>query len=130
MKETIKHSIRFSLALLLILSITFAIHQLGNRWNEIEFTSHLIIEAYWVNYLMVVLTYFFLLLMKRKNNQAVGFIFLGGFFFKLLIFMLIFNPVYKADDEILTAEFFAFFMPYSICLTLETISLVRILNRS
>lgn len=130
MTEILKPSINFSFRLLAILVVLYLIHELTHYLLGVDFGADLIQEAYWSNYLMVVITYFALMFAKQKNDQTVGFIFLGGFFFKLVIFMIFFNPLYKLDNEIKTVEFFAFFTPYSICLALETISLVRWLNRS
>jgi len=130
MTETLKLFLKFSITLLSIVSALYAIHEYINYEVGIDFGSFLIAEAYLSNYVMVIATYLALLVVKEKNNQAVGFMFLGGFFIKLIVFMIFFNPIYKEDLEIETAEFLAFFTPYSVCLIIETSSLVRLLNRS
>jgi len=130
MKEITKLTIAFSFKLLLILSVAFTLHETVYYFQKIAFNSFLILEAYLANFLMVVLSYWVLLFVKQKNNQAVGFTFLGGFFFKLIIFMILFNPIYREDNDVQTLEFLAFFVPYAICLAIETVSLVRLLNRS
>lgn len=130
MTATLKLSLRFSLRLFIILIILYGIHEFIHFRLGFDWGAYLLTEAYWSNYLMVVLTYWALMMAKKKNNQAVGFMFMGGFFIKLIVFMIFFNPIYKADLQIEPAEFIAFFTPYSLCLTLETTSLVRLLNRS
>lgn len=130
MKKAINSTIAFSWKLFLLLLASFSIHELIHYWKKIEFSAYLIQEAYITNFLMVVVSYFALLAIKEKNNQAVGFIFLGGFFIKLIVFLKFFNPIYKEDSYVEPAEFAAFFVPYALCLAMETTSLVRLLNRS
>lgn len=43
--------------------------------------------------------------------------------------MIFFNPIYKADDQIVPQEFFAFFVSYVFCLAFETKIIVKILNQ-
>ncbi len=130
MTKTTKLSFSFAIKLLMTIAPLYFIQAgIYFQFNP-EWGTHLITEAYLTNYLLVIFTFPLLLFVKQKNNQAVGFTFLGGFFLKLILFMIFFNPIYKADQVVETAEFLAFFAPYSICLAFETLSLVRLLNRS
>ncbi len=126
----IANLISFSLRLFILLLITFGIHQLALYSLHVDWNLHLIIESYLTNFVLVLITYAIIHYYKDKKSQSLGFIFLGGFFLKLLFFMLFFKPVYKFDSEISTLEFAAFFVPYAVCLAFETIVLVRLLNRS
>ncbi len=126
----IANLLSFSIRLFVLLLFTFGIHQLALHFLHVTWNLHLINESYLTNFILVLITYAVIYYLKDKKSQSLGFIFLGGFFLKLLFFMLFFNPVYKFDSEISTLEFTAFFVPYGICLTYETIVLVRLLNRT
>ena len=69
------------------------------------------------------------MLAKEKGSHSLGYLFLAGFFLKIAVFMIFFNPHYKADDEIIPEEFFAFFVSYAVCLAYETKIIVKILNQ-
>ena len=126
LKETIKFSLRLLLGLAIVLIAHLAIHFL----MDIAITDFLILESYFTNLLLVVISYWIILYFKEKKSQSLGFFYLAGFFLKLTIFFIFFNPTYKADDIIQTGEFFAFFLPYALCLIYETTVVVRILNKS
>ena len=120
----------FSLRLLFLLLIVFGVHQSALSFVNVNWNLNLINESYLTNYFLVVFTYAIMVYLKDKKSQSLGFIFLGGFFLKLAVFMIFFNPIYKSDLEISTLEFTSFFIPYGICLTFETFVLIRLLNRS
>ena len=126
----ITNLISFSIRLFILLLFSFGIHQLALHYLNVGWNLHLINASYLTNFVLVLITYAIIYYLKEKKSESLGFIFLAGFFLKLIVFMVFFNPVYKADLEISTLEFSAFFIPYAICLTYETIVLVRILNRS
>jgi len=126
----LRGTLKFSLQLLIILSLVLVGHLGVHSYLNIKLTNFLILESYLTNLLLVVTSYWIILYFKEKKSQSLGFIYLGAFFLKLTIFFIFFNPIYKADDLIQTGEFFAFFLPYAICLVYETTVIVRILNRS
>lgn len=126
----IRKTLRFSLTLFLALLLVFGIHQYILSLQEFAWNSHLILEAYITNFILVVISFYIILLFLKKQNFSLGFIFMGSFLLKMIVFMIFFNPTFKANDNIETVEFFSFFTPYSICLFFETIVLVRLLNRS
>ncbi len=128
--KMIKNLFSFSLQLIFLLLAVFGLHQAVLSYLERSWLENLIVPSYITNYLLVLLTYAIIVYMKDKKSQSIGFIFLGGFFLKMAVFMIFFNPFYKLDGESSTGEFCAFFIPYGICLTFETIVLVRLLNRS
>lgn len=129
-KKTIKLISAFSAQLFFILLILFAIQSSIQSHFEGQAFQHLIIEAYSANYFLVVFTFSLILFMKKKQNAGMGFVFFGGFLLKLAVFFIFFKGEYQADGDIQRAEFFSFFVPYSICLIAETYQLVKILNRS
>ena len=126
----IRKTIKFSLLLLVILLLAFGIQQIflhlyGQDWN-----SHLIVPAYIVNFILVMISYLVILKYLKSQNFSIGFIFMGGFLLKMMVYVIFFNPEYRSNGSIETIEFFSFFTPYSICLIFETYSLVRLLNKS
>jgi hypothetical protein len=54
---------------------------------------------------------------------------MAGSLLKFLIFFIVFYPGYKADGEMDSLEFAAFFVPYAICLILETFFTSKMLHR-
>ena len=122
-------TLRFGLSLLVGLILIFGIHQTVLYFYELPWNENLIVEAYFTNYLLVLITYFIIIFFKERKSQSLGFIFLGGFFLKLAVFMIFFNPFYKSDNEVIPAEFFAFFTSYAFCLIYETTVIVKILNK-
>jgi len=130
MKKTIKKVLRFAGFLLLVLLLAFTIQNaLQSQFLGKSF-QHLITEAYLANYLLVLLTFALILLIKQKHNASIGFIFIFGFLIKMAVFFIFFKGNYQADGEIQTSEFASFFVPYALCLILETHRLVQILNRT
>ena len=129
MKKTIKPLFRFSSSLLLGLIVVFGIHALISRFLDVSIFEHLLIPSYWVNYLLVVFTFAILIALKNRKSQSLGFVFLGGFFVKIAVFLIFFKPIFLADGEIATVEFVSFFTPYAVCLAYETYILVTILNK-
>ncbi|MEQ8623437.1 MAG: DUF6168 family protein [Vicingaceae bacterium] len=129
MKKTIKPLLRFSTTLLLGLLLVFGIHALISKSLGVSVYEHLLIPSYWVNYLLVVFTFAILIALKNRKSQSLGFVFLGGFFVKIAVFLIFFKPIFSADGEIATVEFVSFFTPYAVCLAYETYILVTILNK-
>lgn len=129
MKKAIKPILRFSLLLLLGLIIVFGIQALVYNFLGISLYDNLLIPSFWVNYIMVVFTFSIILALKNRKSQSLGFIFLGGFFVKIAVFLIFFKPVYMQDGVIENSEFASFFIPYAICLACETYVLVSILNK-
>ena len=126
----IKNTLSFGLKLLILLLIVFGIHVLINYNTLALWSDHLIIESYLTNYLLVLISYLIILFFKERKSDNLGFIFIGGSILKFAIYMLFFNPSYKADGIVIPAEYSSFLVPYIIALVYETSLLVRILNRS
>lgn len=88
-----------------------------------------IILSYAVNALLAIGILWALHSFKEKYSSQIGFLFLGSSFLKFLVFFIIFYGGYKADGEINSFEFFAFFAPYGLSLVLETFCLSQWLNK-
>lgn len=101
----------------------FILHKL-----EHPLFDNYIIQGYLLNFILALIIYLFIYNFKDVLKYQIGFIFIGGSFLKFLFFFIIFYPRYKEDDVISKAEFAAFFIPYVICLVVETLSIIKILK--
>ncbi|MFB1023095.1 MAG: hypothetical protein QMC40_10095 [Vicingaceae bacterium] len=129
LKTALNSTFSFSWKLLLFLLIVLTTHLSVNSYLSIDSSAHLLPLSYVLNYLLVLVSYFMILLAKAKGSHSLGYLFLAGFFLKIAVFMIFFNPIYKADDQIIPQEFFAFFVSYVFCLAFETKIIVKILNQ-
>jgi len=119
----------FSFKLLIFLSIAFIIHISALYFLGLPIFSDMIIPAYLINLALAIGIFGILYKMKDKYGSQLGFLFLGGSFLKFIVFFIVFYPIYKLDDEVSSLEFSAFFIPYLLCLIIETFSLVKWLNK-
>ena len=120
---------KFSTALLLILSLVFAIHiAFLNQFEKLLFDNR-ILAAYLINYFLAVLIYLILYLLKNKMTAQIGFLYMGGSFVKFIFFFIFFYPFYKMDGKLDSLEFAAFFTPYVISLIFETLGVINILKK-
>jgi len=119
---------KFSQKTLVFLSIAFVIHILTNTFFALPKLQHLIVEAYIINALMAIGIFWGLTALKTKYSHQIGFLFLGSSCVKFLVFFIIFYGPYKADGKIVILEFICFFIPYTICIVLETLYLSKQLN--
>lgn len=119
---------KFISILTLITAIVFAIHFIIYHSYNFDFISNKLIEAYIINYSLAIILFSVLDKKKTTWQDRLGFVFMGGSFFKFLIFFIVFNPVYKSDNITTAIEFFSFFTPYAICLIIEVYYLSKMLN--
>jgi len=91
--------------------------------------GNLIITSYWVNAALASFIFSILFLYKTRLKNYIGYLFIGGSFLKFILFFIIFYPVYRADGEMDTLEFAAFFVPYLISLLIETIFTAKMLKK-
>ena len=114
----------FLLFALVILSITFYIH--------VGFVSAVdesaMYKSYGVNLFLGVLVFVVIEFLKKKQTNILGFVFLAGSLLKFLVYFVYIYPLLTESGELTKPKFFMFFIPYSICLTLEIIFLVRLMN--
>ncbi len=121
--------IKFILRLSLFFFILFPLHAVIQNSLGYSYFEHYLLSCYLVNYTLVIGIFAVLYHYKEKLATSLGFLFMGGFLLKLVVFFLFFNPLFKADSQVQNGEFIAFFLPYSVGLILETISMVKILNK-
>jgi len=121
--------LNFSVKLIFILALVFGVHLLALNYLEYPLFENKIILAYVINIVLAILIYTFLFKMKSKYKEQLGFLFIGGSFLKFAVFFILFYGSYKADGMISKPEFAAFFIPYVLCLIIETTSLAKWLNK-
>lgn len=120
--------INFSLKLIVILGVFFAIHLfILTKINQPLF-NNFIIEAYIVNGLLAIIIYSILNFLKKKYLDMLGFIFMFGSFLKFGVYFIFFYPVFKEDGVIIRQEATSFLVPYIASLIVETYCLVKLLN--
>lgn len=120
---------RFTIVLTILLGVVFAIHIFVLQFLELSLFEHQIVKAYIVNWILAVVIFVSLLLLKKKYNDQLGFIFMAGSLFKFLFFFILFYPEYHADSKMQGIEFATFFIPYSISLIIETLAVIKLLNK-
>ena len=121
--------IRFSLTIILILSITFVLHVFALNAKDLPLFDNQIILSYVINTVLAIVIFALLFFLKEKYKSQLGFLFMAGSALKFAIFFIVFQPIYKQDGEVSTLEFLSFFIPYVLCLIFETFSLSKLLNR-
>lgn len=120
---------KFSYKTLVFLIIAFVIQTFINTFLDLPKLQHQIVEAYIINALMAIGVFWGLTILKNKYNNLIGFLFLTSSFVKFFVFLMVFYGPYKADGKIVFLEITSFFVPYLICLVLETFYLSKQLNQ-
>ena len=119
---------RFILQLTIAVCVVFGIHLSALYFFDSPIFDNKIILAYLLNYILAISIYSILYIYRIKLKNQLGFLFMGGSSLKFMLFFVFFYSSYKADGNINSLEFAAFFTPYIVCLTLETAALVKLLN--
>ena len=119
----------FSTKVLIFLSISFMAHLILNAVIGVPIFQHQIIHSYTINAALAVGIFWGLTSLKTKYSNQIGFMFLASSFIKFFVFFMVFYSPYNADGKIVFLEFVSFFIPYTICLILETYFLSKQLNQ-
>ena len=119
---------KFLIKLLVILALAFGIHILTLKVLDFPLFDNKIILSYCVNVILAIAIFGFLYKMKEKYKEQLGFLFIAGSALKFAVFFLMFHPSFKQDGDINKLEFASFFIPYLLCLIIETSSLVKWIN--
>ena len=117
-----KFIIWFHLLLLLILTPAYFVHK------HYYFAENLKI-LYLFNALIAVLVVVSAFLFRKKHKDYIAFYFFGGTIVKSLLFFILILPLFKQDNDI-SERVLSFFVPYLLTLLVETLSLVRLLNKA
>ena len=118
----------FYLSLVLLSLLVFCLHLLILYLFGFPLLDHMIVLAYLLNVVLALIIFSVLYWFREKWRDQIGFLFLGGSMLKFLFFFLVFYPFYNTDGNMESLEFTTFFVPYLLCLLLETFFTARMLN--
>jgi len=118
----------FSSRLIVAVLLAFTLHLFLLYNAELPLFENKIRASYLLNTILTIGIVFLIFVLKKKYTNQIGFLFLGSSLVKFLMFFMVFHGPYKSDGNIDALEFSAFFIPYSICLVLETFYLSKWLN--
>ena len=107
----------FNIVLVFFLLVSYYLHSLCI--SEPYLTQSYVLNALAAS-LVCLLAFFF----GRTSQITISLFFLLGTVFKVLIFLVLIYPEFKQDGDQDSKEFFSFFIPYIVCLIIETIFLV------
>ena len=122
-----KKIVLFSVRLVILAAVVFYIHTEILRYIGCSPYNNLIIEAYYANVILAVFIFSGLNFLQKKYSDQLGFLFMAGSLIKFAVFFIFFSPHFREDGAISRLEFLSFFVPYLLCLFLETLAVVGIL---
>ncbi len=120
--NNLKAILRFSFALAFTLLIVYAIQVFLFSFPP---SKSLLNESYLFNFIYALASFTTLKIVNHKNPGFTGFAFMASSALKFLFFFLAFYPFYYADGIVSRSEFLSFFVPYAICLILETVVFIK-----
>jgi hypothetical protein len=118
----------YCLFLIGALGFSLLLHLQVQSYLNIPQWSDLLLLSYLLNLILALAIFFSLYALRIKLKNQIGFLYMGGSMLKFLIFFLFFYPGYRIDGIITKSEFAAFFIPYLLCLILETVYTAKMLN--
>ena len=107
---------KFSIKLLLILSIVFCVHLFILKQLSLGLFDNKIILSYGINFVLAISIFGIIFMLRNKYKTQLGFLFLIGSALKFAVFFIVFYPIFKADGLMSKPEFASFFVPYGLCL--------------
>lgn len=130
MNEKIKLISSFGLLLLFVTTLTFLGHLAVLYVKELPLFNNLIVNAYLLNIIFAFAVFILMIFLSDKHQNILGFVFMSSSLVKFGLFFLLFYPVYHFDGKMSRVEFLTFFIPYAVCLVVETRSLIIQLNKT
>lgn len=125
---TAKSLISNCLILFTVACLAFCIHFVINtRTNYVE--SIELVYAYCFNVVLACGIIVMIVSLKKRLRDQLGFVFMGASMIKFVFFFIFFYPKYNADGDLSRAEFLTFFIPYVVCLVVESIILSKFFNK-
>lgn len=121
--------ISFSIKAIAFFVVAFCLHITALKVFDSPMFENRIVLSYIINFILVVVIFGVLYLLKEKYKSHLGFFFLAGSLLKFAVFFIVFYPFYKQDNIITSLEFASFFVPYTLGLIIESISLIKWLNK-
>ena len=123
-----KFVVPFLRTLFFIILIFFGVHLWILSSLKMPIFENKILLSYGLNTFLVIAIYLFLYLYRHKYKEQLGFLYMIGSFLKFTFFFIFFYPSYHKDGHISKSEFLTFFIPYAVCLVIETYYLIKLLN--
>lgn len=120
---------RTGLWLLAVLGPALLLHLWLVNVAHVALSSGNITKAYVANAALTLGILAWLLNLREKYKASLGYFFLYASFAKFILFFVAFYPAYNSDGLVAKSEFAAFFVPYALCLVVETTALIIRLNR-
>ena len=118
----------FAIRLLIWISGLFLLHILVLHLIGKPLFENFIFTSYIFNFTITIIFFSFLLISSTFNDSSLGWVFFITSVLKFLAFFIIIYPFFKLDNIIQKIELLNFFIPYTICLTIEIRQLSKILN--
>ncbi len=120
--------VKFLMILVLLLSLAFVVHAFLLKNAGLPQYGNKIILSYLINGFLAGGIFVSLYKFRNRLRNYIGFLFMAGSFLKFIFFFILFYPSYMLDGDTTRVEFAAFFVPYSICLLLETTYTAKMLQ--
>lgn len=108
--------------------LTFFVHLFVNSLIAEPIEINDLIYSYVINIILASGAVILLFLFRNRLKDQLGFIFILASMFKFVAFFILFYPQYNLDGVLSRGEFFTFFIPYAVCLILESIVLSKFFN--
>ena len=125
-----KTNLFFSISLFfLVFLVFFLIHIFVLSFNQVQLTISFIFPSYIYNFVISILVLIIITKLGKSKNFYLGFVFMFLSGVKLLIFLLIFYPVFNYDNKIDIIEKTSFLVPYFLGLILEIASVIPQLKK-
>ena len=118
----------FAIRLLIWISGLFLLHILVLHLIGKPLFENFIFTSYIFNFKIIIIFFSFLLISSTFNDSSLGWVFFITSVLKFLAFFIIIYPFFKLDNIIQKIELLNFFLPYTLCLTIEIRQLSKILN--
>ncbi len=118
----------FAVRLLLWISGLFLLHILALHLIGKTLFENFIFTSYIFNFIITIIFFSFLLISSTFNDSSLGWVFFITSGLKFLAFFIIIYPLFNLDKIIQKIELLNFFLPYTLCLTIEIRQLSKILN--
>ena len=120
--------VKFHVYLLFILCAVFGIHYYLLTYELLITSISFLSKSYLINFFLASFVFSGIYIVRKTQTDLLGFYFLGGSFFKFLIFFILIYPALNSDNSLSRIEFLMFFIPYCTSLLVETTQLIKLLN--
>ncbi|WP_394369016.1 DUF6168 family protein [Hyunsoonleella ulvae] len=113
----------------LFASIAFILQYYIYTFLELAISFQELLFSYTANLFMACSVIIILFLCSKKFNDQLGFVFMASSLLKFVAFFIFFYPKYNMDGKLTKIEFFTFFIPYAICLIVESVIISKFLSQ-